>query len=83
MYFPFYKSSCIHYFSSFDKKYLLNSIKMTFPKLLTKLNLIKRKKIKCIRYGDLNLKIKPHFIKIDTEGFDEYILLGMIKIILI
>ena len=80
MYFPFYKSSCIHYFSSFDKKYLLNSIKMTFPKLLTKLN-IKKKKIKCRRYDDLNLKIKPHFIKIDTEGFDEYILLGMKKTI--
>ena len=80
MYFPFYKSSCIHYFSSFDKKYLLNSIKMTFPKLLTKLK-IKKKKIKCRRYDDLNLKIKPHFIKIDTEGFDEYILLGMKKTI--
>ena len=75
MYFPFYNSNCIHYFSSFDKKYLLNSIKITFPNVIKNLKI--KKKILCRKYDDLNLKIKPHFIKIDTEGFDQYILMGM------
>ncbi len=80
MYMPYYDSSCIHYFCSFDKKYLLNSIKITFPSLLKNLE-IKKKKIICRKFDDLKLNIKPHFIKIDTEGFDEYVLLGMKKTI--
>ena len=73
---PYYNSNCIHYFCSFDKKYLINSIKITFPKLLKNIK-IKKKLIDCRKYDDLKLKIKPHFIKIDTEGFDEYVLKGM------
>ena len=42
---------------------------------------IKKKKIICRKFDDLKLNIKPHFIKIDTEGFDEYVLLGMKKTI--
>ena len=80
MYMPFYNSKCIHYFCSFDLKYLLNSIKITFPKILNKIS-IKTTKIKCKKYDDLKLNIKPHFIKIDTEGFDQYVLLGMKKTI--
>ena len=80
MYFPFYNSKCIHYFSSFDKKYLINSIKITFPKLLENL-VIKEKKIKCIKYDDLNLQVKPYFIKIDTEGYDHLVLGGLKKTI--
>ena len=81
MYFPYYNSNLIHYFSSFDKKYLLNSVKVTFPKLIKNLK-IKEKKILCRKYDDLNLKIKPHFVKIDTEGYEEYILKGMKKTIM-
>ncbi len=44
MYMPYHNSDCIHYFCSFDRKYLVNSIKMTFPKLLSKIK-IKKKKI--------------------------------------
>jgi len=80
MFMPFYGSNCIHYFCSFDKIYLLNSIKITFPKLLKNLE-IKEKKIVCKKFDDLKLNIKPHFIKIDTEGFDEYVLIGMKKTI--
>ncbi len=76
LYMPYYNSKCIHYFCSFDKKYLINSIKITFPKLLKNIK-IKKKLINCRKYDDLKLKIKPHFIKIDTEGFDEYVLKGM------
>ncbi len=80
IYMPYHNSSCIHYFCSFDKKYLLNSIQITFPNLFTKLK-IKEKKINCRRFDDLNLNIKPNFIKIDTEGYDEFVLKGMIKTI--
>lgn len=80
MYSPFYNSEFIHYFSSFNKEYLINSVKITFPKLLDKLN-IKKKKINCKKYDDLKLNIIPHFIKIDTEGYDHHVLQGMVKTI--
>jgi len=80
LYMPFYKSRCIHYFCSFNKKYLINSIKITFPNLLNKI-VIRKKKIKCRRFDDLNLKIAPHFIKIDTEGYDQFVLKGLKKTI--
>ncbi len=79
-YMPYYGSKCIHYFCSFDKEYLVNSIKITFPKLLKKI-IIKKKKIKCRRYDDLKFKSIPHFIKIDTEGYDEFVLKGLKKTI--
>lgn len=77
---PFYKSKIIHYFCSFDKNYIYRSIKMTFPKIFHKFYL-KKKIIICKRFDSLNLKIKPHFIKIDTEGFDEFVLEGLKKTI--
>ena len=52
LYMPYFKSKCIHYFCSFDKKYLVNSIKITFPSILEKI-IIKKKIIKCRRYDDL------------------------------
>jgi FkbM family methyltransferase len=75
-YMPYYKSTFIHYFSSFDKDYIYQSIKMTFAKKLSDFS-FKKKKIKCRTFDSLNLNIKPHFIKIDTEGFDEFILTGL------
>ena len=80
LYMPYYKSKCIHYFCSFDKKYLINSIKITFPSILKKI-IIKKKIIKCRKYDDLKFKGIPHFIKIDTEGYDEFVLKGLKKTI--
>ena len=80
LYMPFYRSKCIHYFCSFNKKYLINSIKITFPNLLNEI-VIKKKRIKCRRFDDLNLKITPHFVKIDTEGYDLFVLKGLLKTI--
>ena len=80
LYMPYYNSKCIHYFCSFDKKYLINSIKITFPSILKKI-IIKKKIIKCRKYDDLKLKGTPHFIKIDTEGYDEFVLKGLKKTI--
>ena len=79
-YMPFYKSKCIHYFCTFDKKYLINSLKMTFPKIYKKIQ-IKKKTVKCSKYDDLKINCKPHFIKIDTEGYDGLILKGLKKTI--
>lgn len=73
---PYYKNKAIHYFGSFNKKYIDNSIKITFPKVQSEIK-FKKKKIKIKKFDNLNLKIKPHFIKIDVEGFDFYVLKGL------
>ena len=77
---PYYKNQPIHYFGSFDKKYIKNSIKMTFPKVKSKIKILKQK-IDINKFDNLDLKIKPHFIKIDVEGFDFYVLKGLSKTI--
>ena len=41
-YMPYYKSTFVHYFSSFDKEYIYQSIKMTFSKKFTKFYLKKK-----------------------------------------
>jgi len=75
-YYPYYKNYCLHYFCSFNKDYVSNSLKITF----------KKKKFRIINYpmflkkfDKLNLKCKPKFIKIDVEGFDYEVLMGMKK----
>ena len=80
LYIPYYKNWAIHYFGSFDKKYIINSIKMTFPNLVSKIK-FKKKKINIFKFDDLKLKLKPHFIKIDVEGYDHYVLSGLVKTI--
>ncbi len=77
-YYPYFKNRCIHYFCSFDKKYIENSIRISF----------KKKKIKIIEdtiqikvFDSLNLKCRPKFIKIDVEGFDYEVIKGMMNTI--
>ncbi len=79
-YMPYYKSKFIHYFSSFDKEYILRSIKMTFPKIYKQFT-IQKKLIKCRAFDSLKLRINVHFIKLDTEGFDEFVVAGLKKTI--
>ena len=79
-YLPYYKNKCLHYFVSFSKQYIQNSINITFPKLKNKI-IIKEKKFNFKRFDDIDFPIKPHFIKIDAEGFEHEILLGMIQTI--
>ena len=45
---------------------------MTFQKLLQKLSL--KKKIKIQKFDSLKFNIKPHFVKIDVEGYDYFVL---------
>ncbi len=77
---PFYKKKPIHYFGSFDKNYILKSVKITFPKLINKIY-FKTKKIEIFKFDNLKLNIKPHFIKIDVEGFDHFVIEGLKKTI--
>ena len=77
---PYYKSKFVHYFSSFDKDYILRSIKMTFPKIHKQFTL-QKKLIRCRTFDSLKLNIKVHFVKIDTEGFDEFVITGLKKTI--
>ena len=79
-YMPYYKSKFVHYFSSFDRAYIVRSLKMTFPKIHRNF-FLKRKLIKCRTFDSLILNVKPHFVKIDTEGFDEFVLTGLKKTI--
>jgi len=79
-YMPYYKSKFVHYFSSFDKDYILRSIKMTFPKIHKQFTL-QKKLIRCRTFDSLKLNIKVHFVKIDTEGFDEFVITGLKKTI--
>jgi len=79
-YMPYYKSKFVHYFSSFDRAYIVRSLKMTFPKIHRNF-FLKKKLIKCRTFDSLILNVKPHFVKIDTEGFDEFVLTGLKKTI--
>lgn len=77
-YYPYYKKECIHYFCSFDKDYIKNSIRISFRKKKIK---ILKNIIKIRSFDSLNLKCKPKFIKIDVEGFDYEVIKGMLKTI--
>ena len=53
---------------------------MTFPKLFNQ-KIIKKKKIKIRKFDNSNINIKPHFIKIDVEGYDHVVIKGLMKTI--
>ncbi len=75
-YYPYYKNFCLHYFCSFDKEYIKNSLKMTFN---NKKFRIFNKPMKIKKFDNINLKCVPKLVKIDVEGFDYEVLKGMKK----
>ena len=77
-YYPYYKDKCIHYFCSFNKKYIQNSINITLKK--KKLKIIDNP-VKIRVYDNLQLICSPKLIKIDVEGFDFEVIKGMKKTI--
>lgn len=79
-YMPQINNKPIHYLASFDKAYIKNSIKLLFKNCLKKIKITK-KKIKLIKLDDLNIKNKIKFVKIDVEGYDHKVIMGMKKII--
>ena len=77
-YYPYYKNHCLHYFCSFEKNYIKNSLKVTFNKKKFK---IINKPMFLKKFDNLNIKCKPKLIKVDVEGFDYEVLKGMKKTI--
>jgi FkbM family methyltransferase len=75
---PYIGETFIHYFSSFDKKYIINSCSNTFP---NKKIILKKKIIKVKKFDDLKIKDVIDFIKIDSEGYDLEIIKGLQKTI--
>jgi FkbM family methyltransferase len=75
---PYLDKKCLHYFASFDKNYIINSIKITSPKYLDKI-FFKKKKIKQCTYDSLQINKNIVFIKIDVEGYDHLVIKGMLK----
>lgn len=73
-FYPYYKNKCIHYFCSFDKSYVRNSINITFKK--KKIRII-RENVKIKSFDKLKIKCSPKFLKIDVEGHDFEVIKGM------
>ena len=75
-----YRGQTLHFLSSFDKNYILNSIRITFSKVRKKIDII-TKDVICEKFDAIKIKHPPDFIKLDTEGHDYEVLLGMKKTI--
>jgi len=75
---PYIEKIFIHYFSSFDKKYIINSCSNTFP---NKKIILKKKIVKVKKFDDLKIKDVIDFIKLDSEGYDLEIIKGLKKTI--
>ena len=75
-YYPYYKNSCLHYFCSFNKNYIKNSLRITFKKKKFK---IINKPISIVKFDEMNINYKIKLIKIDVEGYDFEVLKGMKK----
>tara|TARA_B100001939_G_scaffold318747_1_gene306405 strand:+ start:23 stop:847 length:825 start_codon:yes stop_codon:yes gene_type:complete len=76
LYLAYYKGKNIHFLSSFDKNYVINSIKITYKNLENKINIVP-KNVNCVKFDSLKIKVPPTLIKLDTEGHDLNILIGM------
>jgi FkbM family methyltransferase len=78
---PFYKNKCIHFLSSFNKNYLLDSLNLIFKKKISKKFIINKFKIDIKKFDSLKLKGNIIFVKIDVEGFDHFVIMGMKNLI--
>ena len=76
LYLAYYRGKNIHFLSSFSKNYIINSIKITYKNLENNMNIVS-KKVKCEKFDNLKIKTPPTFIKLDTEGHDYDVLIGM------
>ena len=76
LYTPVLNGKIFHFLSSSDKKYVTKKIKYHYKSKFKYFSL-KKDKIILKKFDDLNLKIKPTFIKIDVEGHDHEVVYGM------
>jgi len=75
---PILNGKIFHFLSSSDKKYVKKKLKYHY-KSKSKFFKLHIDKIILKKYDDLELKIKPTFVKIDVEGHDYEVILGMSK----
>ncbi len=75
---PFYKGVPIYSAASLDKTFVANSMSHQFDKNKDVVE-YRVEDVKIIRIDELNLQ--PDIIKIDTEGYDYQVLLGLLKTI--
>ena len=75
---PIFNGKVFHFLSSSDKKYVIKKLQYHYQSK-SKLFKLYKNKIFLKKYDDLKLKIKPTFIKIDVEGHDHEVILGMKK----
>jgi FkbM family methyltransferase len=74
----FYKNVFFHFNNSFNLAYLKEKLKHNYGNKAKKFA-IKSTIFDLKKYDDLNIKENICFLKIDVEGFDEYVLYGMKK----
>ena len=74
----FYKNILFHFNNSFNLNYLKEKLKNNYGEKAKKFK-IKSTIFDLKKFDNLNIKEKICFIKIDVEGFDEYVLYGMKK----
>ncbi len=80
IYKAFYKNYYFHFNNSFDLKYIKNKIQSNYPKIYNKFNYTSNN-LRLKKFDNLNLDTNVCFIKIDVEGLDYDVLLGMKKLI--
>ena len=74
----FYRGVFFHFNNSFNLKYLKEKLEHNYGTKAIKFK-IKSTKFDLKKFDKLNIKEKICFLKIDVEGFDEYVLYGMKK----
>lgn len=80
LYTPIRKNKAYLALSSFSRISQIKQIKLQFPNHIHQFEYLKQKcKLKI--FDNLNLNIKPQFIKIDVEGYEENVIYGLNKTI--
>ncbi len=80
IYQAYYKEKHFHFNNSFDLKYIRSKLKHNYPEKFKSFK-IKKKKLNLKNYDQMNFNENVCFIKIDVEGFDHLVILGMKKLI--
>ena len=80
LYTPYYKAICYNSAASFSRDFLLSNMERLFQSVPSIRDLkLKEEKVDVIKLDDLCLE--PDIVKLDTEGYDYEILLGLTKTI--
>ena len=76
LYRAYYKNKFFHFNNSFDKNYILEKIKNNYPDKYKKFK-FKSKTFELKIFEKTKIKSNACFVKIDVEGYDHKVLMGM------